>query len=219
MKFLCGKDLGCTLRLCSLLIVFSGLAGCATPYNYENFRRAKPRSILVIPPLNNATDVRGTYSYLSTVTLPIAEKGFYVFPVAVVDQMMKENGVQTAHDMHQISLKKISEIIGPDAVLYLTLEEYGTKYVIVQSQTEVTVSGKLVDARTGTTLWEGRTTANDASSSGGGGLSSLITAVVVQAVNSSVDHAHEVSQTANSQLFFTEGHGLLNGPYHPQPSY
>ena len=69
------------------------LSGCATSYNYTNFRKHKPRSILVLPPLNNANDIRGTYSYLSTVSMPVAEKGFYVFPVTIVDQMMKENGV------------------------------------------------------------------------------------------------------------------------------
>ncbi len=194
------------------------LSGCATPYDYTNFHKFKPRSILVLPPLNNATDIRGTYSYLSTVTMPIAEKGFYVFPVSIVDQMMKENGVSNPHDMHQISLKKFSEIIGPDAILYLTLEEYGTKFVVVSSQTQVTVVGKLVDARTGTVLWEGRASATDASDSSNG-LASIITAVVVQAVNSTVDHAREVSYMANQNLFYTQDQGLLYGPYHPKHSY
>ena len=40
--------------------------------------------------MSHSTDVRATYSYLSTVTMPLAEKGFYVFPVALVDQMMKD---------------------------------------------------------------------------------------------------------------------------------
>ncbi len=192
------------------------LSACATPpYDYTNFRKYKPRSILILPPINNATDIRGTYSYLSTVTFPIAEKGYYVFPVAVVDQMMKENGVSNPHDMHQISLKKFSENIGPDAILYLTLEEYGTKFIVISSQTSVKVSGKLVDAHTGTILWEGHAIGSDASDSSNG-VASIITAVVVQAVASTKDHAHEVSHLANQNLFLTEDHGLLNGPYHPQ---
>ena len=204
-----------TLWLFGILIF---LSGCATPYNYTNFRKHKPRSILVLPPLNNANDVRGTYSYLSTVSMPVAEKGFYVFPVTVVDQMMKENGVTNPHDMHQISLKKFSEIIGPDAILYLTLEQYGTKFVVVSSQTQVTVAGKLLDARSGTVLWEGRSTATDASNSNNG-LASIISAVIVQAVNSTVDHSREVSKIANQNLFYTESQGLLNGPYHPKRDY
>ncbi len=189
------------------------LLGCATtPYNYENYRKHHPKSILVLPPLNNSTDVRGTYGYLSTVTMPVAEKGYYVFPVGVVDQLMKENGLPDAHSMHQVPLKKLSEIIDPDAVLYLTLEEYGTKYVIIDSETTVAVSGRLVDARTGTLLWEGRAVGTDTGGSSHDPAVRLISAVVKQAVNSSTDAAHEVSRQANASLFGAPERGLLEGP-------
>jgi len=195
--------------------------GCATtPYNYENFRAAKPRSILILPPMSNSTDVRATYSYLSTVTMPVAEKGFYVFPVAMIDQMMKENGMPSANEMHQASVKKIREIINPDAILYLTLESYGTSYVIIDSQTTVTVSGKLISAVTGDIIWEGRASANDGSTSGDGGVAGmLIGAVIKQAVNSSTDQARNVAPEANNILFNNTHSGLLNGPYHPKPHY
>ncbi len=194
------------------------LVSCATPYNYENFRAAKPRSILILPPMSNSTDVRATYSYLSTVTMPVAEKGFYVFPVALIDQMMKENGLPSANEMHQASVKKIREIINPDAILYLTLERYGTSYVVVDSQTTVTVSGKMISTVTSEIIWEGRASANDSSQSNGGGVAGiLIGAVIKQAVNSSVDTAHKIAPQANQILFYNENSGLLNGPYHPKP--
>lgn len=191
------------------------LVGCATPKNYDKFRAAHPRSILVLPPKNQSTDVRGTYSFLSTVTMPLAEKGFYIFPVVVVDQMMKENGLPSANEMHDISLKKIKEILNPDAVLYLNLEQYGSKFIVVQSQTSVVASGKLISTATGEVLWEGRIVKSVSSSdnSGGGLAGLLISAVVSQAVNSSVDHAHDVSIIASRELFTTEGQGLINGPY------
>lgn len=169
------------------------LVSCVTPYNYEKFRAAKPRSILILPPINHSTDIRGTYSYLSTVTMPVAEKGYYVYPVAMIDYMMKENGLPSANEMHQASLKKIREIINPDTVLYLTLEQYGTTFVLLSSETTVTVSGKLVSTRSGEVIWEGRSTASQPSSSGGGGLAGmLINAVVSQAVNSTTDYAHKI---------------------------
>ena len=190
------------------------LVGCVTPYNYEKFHAAKPRSILILPPVNESTDTRGTYSYLSTVTMPVAEKGYYVYPVAMIDAMLKENGLPSANEMHQASLKKIREIISPDAVLYLTLKEYGTKFVLLSSETTVSVSGKLVSTKSGEVIWEGQSTANQPSSSSGGGLAGmLISAVVTQAVNSTIDHAHTVSAQANSELFFTDQTGLLDGPY------
>lgn len=195
-------------------VLFLLLAGCATPKNYDKFRAARPRSILVLPPKNQSTDIRGTYSFLSTVTMPIAEKGFYIFPVTVIDQMMKENGLPSANEMHEVSLKKIKEIVNPDAVLYITLEQYGSKFVIIQSQTTVVASGRLVSTASGEVLWEGRVHRVVASSDGGGGLAGLlVSAVVSQAINSSVDHAHQVSVIASQELFMTDGQGLLNGPY------
>lgn len=207
------KKLKLTLNLISSALVLM-LAGCATPKNYDNFRAARPRSILVLPPKNQSTDVRGTYSFLSTVTMPIAEKGFYIFPVTVVDQMMKENGLPSANEMHEVSLKKIKEIINPDAVLYITLEQYGTKFVVIQSQTSVVASGRLVSTASGEVLWEGQINKVVASSDSGGGLGGLlINAMISQAINSSVDHAHQVSVVASQELFMTEGQGLLDGPY------
>ncbi len=200
-----------------LILIYAFLLfGCATPgpYNYDKFRAAKPRSILILPPTNQSTDIRGTYGFLSTVTRPVAEKGYYVFPVAVIDQMMKENGLPTSNEMHQISLKKIREIINPDAVLYLNLEQYGTKFVLVDSQTTVTVSGKLLSAKSGEVLWEGRATGVRSSSSGSGGLTSmLVNAMINQAVRSSTDYAHEVSVQVGDELFSKRDQGLLNGPY------
>ncbi len=203
-----------------LLLLFL-VVSCATPKDYQNFRAAKPRSILILPPMSQSTDVRATYNYLSTVTFPVAEKGFYVFPVALIDQMMKENGMPSANEMHQASVKKLREVINPDAILYLTLEKYGSSYVILDSTTTVTVSGKLISAVTGEVIWEGRGSATDGSSSSGGNsvAGALIGAIVKQAINSTTDRAHEIAPQANYNLFYTEDQGLLNGPYHPQASY
>jgi len=192
------------------------LTGCVNrPYDYTNFHAHPPRSILVLPPLNQSTDVRGTYGYLSTVTMPLAEMGYYVFPVAVVDQFMKENGLPTAGEMHEVPLNKIREIVGADAVLYVTLKQYGSKYEVITSATIVTAEAKLVDTQTGLTLWEGKASAEQSSSSGNI-IADLIVAAVDQAINSSTDQAHEVSRLANAQLFTIKDHGLLYGPYHPK---
>ena len=202
-----------------LIIVMQGLlfGGCATSLpDYTNFRRHRPRSILVLPPLNESTAVEATYGYYSTVTLPLAEMGYYVFPIAVVDLFLKENGMPTAGEMQQVPLHKVREIIGADAVLYVTLEQYGTKYVVISSTTIVRVRAKLVDTRTGTLLWEGETTAQQGSGGSGSLLGDAIAALVIQAISTATDKAHDVSRTANIMLLTNKEHGLLYGPYHPK---
>jgi hypothetical protein len=193
--------------LCGVLLGLT-LAGCATKYNYANYRAHFPRSILILPPLNETTDVGGTYGYLSTVTQPIAELGYYVYPVAVADHFFKENGLPTPGEMHQAPPQKIYEIMGADAVLYIALKQYGSKYQVINSKTAVEAHGKLVDTRSGLILWEGKVIAEE----GSGG---LLGAVVGQIVNQATDHAHDVARLANQQ-YAVEGRGLLYGPHHPK---
>lgn len=194
------------------------LLGCVqvAPYDYTNYRAHPPRSILVLPPLNESTSVEGTYSYLSTVSQPLAEMGYYVFPVAVVDQFLKENGMPTAGEMHQISLAKVAEVTGADAVMFVTLEQYGSKYQVLSTNVVVVARAKLIDTRTGIVLWEGRGMGQSNSSGSGSILADLISAAIVQAINSKTDPAHNVSRLANVNLFYTKDHGLLYGPYNPK---
>jgi hypothetical protein len=191
------------------------LAGCQTvkPYDYTNFRAHPPRSILVLPPLNESTAIEGTYGYLTTVTRPVAERGYYVFPVAVVDQFMKENGLPTANEMQQAPLAKVAEITGADAVLFLDLKQYGARYQVLSSVVVVEVAAKLVDTRTGILLWEGHGAAQQSSNGSGNILGDLIAAAITQALNKHTDRAHQVSRLANANLFFPEQTGLPYGPY------
>ena len=204
------------IRLLGVSAAALVLAGCATkPYDYTNFREHPPRSILVLPPLNESAAVEGTYSYLSTVTRPLAERGYYVFPVAIVDQLLRENGMPTPGEMHQVPLSKVAEIIGADAVMYITVKEYGTKYQVLSSVPTVSAVAKLVDTRTGILLWDGKVVLVQKSNGSGSLLADLIVAVVAQAVNTTSDQAHNLCGPANVILFTKKDQGLLYGPYHP----
>ena len=205
------------LRAATFAALSAVLVGCANtkPMDYTAFREHRPKSILVLPPLNQSTVVEGTYGYLSTVSRPLAEMGYYVFPVAEVDEFLKENGMPTAGEMHQVPLNKVSEILGADAVMYITLEKYGSKYQVINSATTVAASAKLVDTKTGITLWEGHAIAQENSGGSSNIIADLIAAAVTQAINSSTDEAHGVSREANALLFTSKNRGLLYGPYHP----
>ena len=214
------KLLRCATRLTSVSAALL-LTACAVQkpsYDYTAFRASRPASILVLPPLNKTVDVRASYSVMSTVTAPLAESGYYVFPVAVVDQTFKENGLDNPDEMHQAPLAKLREIFGADAVLYVTVETYGTKYLVIDSTTAVSATGKLVDARTGTLLWQGKATASDAENrqnSGGGLVGILVTALVRQIVGGVSDPGHGLSHVTSARLLNAQPGGLLFGPRSP----
>lgn len=201
------------IRILMALAAALVLAGCATvkPKDYTEFRRSRPRSILVLPPVNQSTDVGATYSVLTTTTHPLAELGYYVLPVAMVDEMLRQNGLTVPADMQAVPVAKLREVFGADAVLYITVEKYGTKYQLIQSNNVVSAQARLVDCRSGVDLWEGKVSV--AINSGNSG---LLEALVDQVVNKLTDEAHVAAQMASWQLLTPPGQGLLKGPHHPE---
>jgi len=205
-----------SLFLPALLVLL--LTGCVTvpPKDYTEFRKHQPKSILVLPPQNEATDIIAGYSLLTTTTRPLSELGYYVFPVVMVDQLLKENGLPTAAEMHQAPLNKLREVFGADAVLYITVEKYGTKYQVINSVTYVFARAKLVDCQTGSVLWEDRVNLQLGSNSGQDPIASLVGALVDQVINKLTDQAHNAAYQASAILLTNPRTGLLKGPRHPE---
>ncbi|MEM1448163.1 MAG: GNA1162 family protein [Planctomycetota bacterium] len=182
----------------------------------ETFIQSRPRSILVLPPLDESIEAGASWGALSTVTYPLAENGYYVFPAALVTGMMRENGLPTPFEMHQVSLAKLYEVFGMDAVLYLTVTDWGTSYQVLSSSTRISIEGRLVDARTGDLLWAGSETAVQSSGSGGSLIGSLIGAAVNQVATAINDPSRDIAAAANNNLLRGARRGWLYGPYHPQ---
>jgi len=192
-------------------------AGCAAqPFDYGPFLDRMPHSILVLPPTSDSIEVSAPYGCLSTVTVPLAERGYYIFPVAVIDAFMKENGAPTPNDMHAVPLGKLREVFGADAVLYLHVKEWGTSYQVINSHTSVVVQGRLVDLKSGVTIWSGSyAAAHDSAQGQDNALAMLVGAVVNQIVHTATDAAHNLSVTAMPAWFWDARVGLLVGPRSP----
>ena len=207
--------------LLTTLLVFlaiAALSGCTSvdTYDYGLFLESDPVSILVLPPLDHSPEAGASLGCLSTVTRPLAERGYYVFPVALVDRMMRDNGLPTPYEMHSVSLSKLNEVFGADAVLYLTVEDWGTSYRILSSVTTVQITGRLVDTRSGEVIWAGGGSARRGSSGGGHLIGALVSAVVRQVATSISDPSRDVSRAASGSMIRSSHRGFLYGPYHPR---
>lgn len=212
-----------TRTICKILIsaVVTVLAtGCATkaPYDYSAFKESRPKSIVVLPPINKSPEVPATYSVLSYATRPLAEAGYYVMPVTLVAEAFKENGMTEPTDMHATSAEKLRQIFGADAALYITISKYGTVYQVVNSESLVAAQAKLVDLKTGKTLWTGAAQASsiENDSSSGSIAALLITAIIKQVVASTFDESHQIAGVATARLLDPRPNGgLLYGPRSP----
>lgn len=197
------------------------MCGCATPktYDYAAFRQSRPRSILILPPVNNSTAVEATYSLLSQMTLPLAESGYYVLPVTLVDETFRQNGLGNPADAAAAPTTKLHEIFGADAALYVTVKQYGTVYAVLNSASVVEADGRLVDLRSGALLWEGTASASSAENraySDASLIGLLVNAIIYQIVEQTTDASHNVAGIASARLLAagTPG-GMLYGPRSP----
>lgn len=197
------------------------LAGCVAPpkaYDYAAFSESKPASLLVLPPLNDSPDINATPSVWAHATLPLSEAGYYVLPVALVDETFRQNGVTTATDAQQIPPQKLRDVFGADAALYLHVKNYGTRYAVLSSETRVEVEGRILDLRTGNLLWEGKAAASSAEQQqqSQGLIGLLVTALVNQIVGTATDAAYNYAGIANSRLLAAPRfNGVLPGPRSP----
>ena len=213
-----------TRRLSVACLAAAGalLVGCATkpsPYNYAAFQKARPASLLVLPPVNETPDVKATPGVWAHATQPLAEAGYYVLPVTLVDETLRGNGIQTANDAHAIPYPKLREVFGSDAAVYIKISRYGTSYKIVDSETRVDVQARIVDLRSGELLWEGAafaTSAEQSQSNQAGLVGLLVAAVVKQIVGTATDAAFNYAGVANARLLGAPRHnGILPGPRSP----
>jgi len=214
----------------SLLVIAGVLAtliltGCSTtkpvPHDYTAFKASKPRSILVLPPTNSSPDVNASHSLLTQTMFPLSEAGYYVFPIAVVEETFKQNGMTNPQDMHNVSPAKLREIFAADSAMYIDITHFGTTYQVLDSVTQVAATAKLVDLRTGKIIWSGSATraisANQ--NSNNGILVSMINAAISQISNNVSDKSHEVASMTASGLLSPSldgaSGGIMYGPRSP----
>ena len=203
----------------ALLAIF--FTGCSVkepePYDYSAFLQKKPRSILVLMPTNDSTDVAGSAAVLANAVAPLSEAGYYVFPVALVNDTFKQNGITEPSEIAAVPLNKLDKIFQADSVLYINIKEYGTSYAVISSSTKVVLEAKLIDIKSGAKLWEGTATAIEDSSSGQSSLlGMLVSAVISQVANTISDRSYDLAAMADAYLFSRNCHNcMLYGPYSP----
>jgi len=207
----------------SLLALLAACAGPVQPPDYTAFKKSKPRSVLVLPPVNETSDVNATYGVLSQLTLPLAESGYYVIPVAPMEETFKHNGLTTPTDIQAVSPGKLRDIFGSDAALYAKVTQYGSSYQVFDSNTIVEASAKLVDLRTGDLLWQGSARATgkelgaNFNANAFGIVGVLVQAAVKQVAHTLSDESFPVAGLTSRKLLSAgPPNGLLYGPYSPK---
>jgi hypothetical protein len=193
------------------------LSACAStpPVDYTAFLQHMPKSILVLPAINDSIEAAASAHWLPTISQALGEHGYYVFPVAVVDAVLRQNGAPTPADMQAISREKLREFFGADAALLTRIREWGTSYQVVWSSSRVAVDCQLVDLATGVVLWQGEGSAVRNSDGGGHPIGMLAAAIVEQVVSTLDDRCPDLARQLHNDIVTDGARGLPLGPRHP----
>lgn len=202
--------------VCSIfaLTIISGCSTTQSDMDYTNFLASNPKSILIMMPSSMANDMKAAPAILATTVIPLANKGYYVLPVTLVNDTFRYNGVTEPAEMRNIKAAKLKEIYGADAVLDLNVEEYGSTYVIIDSTFVVTVSATLYDLNNGKILWAAKQRIDNADKNSSGPIEALLGALVKHVINNVADVGYDLA-TSNGINLYSDFHPspILYGPY------
>jgi hypothetical protein len=201
----------------TLLVIVSFLmVACSTP---ETKRAAfpkmydqgtKPVSMVVVPAINNSTAADATHLIVSTLTIPFADHGYYVMPMSIVDDIFKNEGITDGAQLVGMDASIFKDNFGADSVLYVTIEEWDTNYMVLAANVTVGMKYVLVSTSTNEVLWsyQARQVVDTAGDSSGNLIVDLIKTAVTTAVTDYVPIAYRVNNMAVTSLPY--------GVYHPQ---
>jgi hypothetical protein len=197
----------------------AALSACATappaPRSYTAFHAENPRSILVVPTLNNTVNVQAPEFFLSTISRPFGERGYYVFPAYMVKRLLESDGLSDAGLVHATDARRLAKLFGCDSVLFVAIQQWDSKYVVLATQTTVKFAYTLKSCKTGDVLWDDTQTMvySPQASNSGNPLADLIAQAVLAAIEKGAPNYMPLTMQANAAAAATPGHGLPAGPY------
>ena len=194
------------------------LTGCATQQQAKTdlsaFNAAKPRSILVVPAANKSLDVDAPNYLLTTLTVPLAEKGYYVFPVHTAKTVLEQEGFFDGDQVQKQPPEMLAQPFGADAVLFVTINRWDAQYAVLATTVTVDFDYRLV-YKDGTEIWKAnkKMQYTPQQQNAGSPLANLIASAITAAMERAKPNYLPLAQTANVQVLAAGPTAIPDGPY------
>ena len=144
-----------------------------------------------------------------TVSQPFTNHGYYVLPVPIVADIFRREGILEGTQVKGLPTSVFKKNFGADAVLFMTIENWEKKYMVVAGNISVGIEYVLLSTETNEVLWSyEQLVVVDTSSSSGNILVDLVSTAITTAVANYVPVAYQVHVTALQTMPF--------GKYHPK---
>lgn len=181
------------LGLCSAFL----LSGCATGPQKFAVDDAEIRSILVPPVINATPQVEADSLMAATSTTPLANYGYYVFPVDTVKFVLESEALYEPERVRELGPEKLAEMFNSDAVLFIKVIYWDAQYIVLNTKTTVKAEYELYKAD-GSKIWSDTVSASFDSNSNSSTVFGLLTDAVIAAVNRAAPNFKPAAKSVNA---------------------
>jgi hypothetical protein len=164
---------------------------------YENV----PLSILIMPPINRSTNVESKEYFHSSLTVPIANAGYYVIPSFLSMEILKRESAYDAEMFIHSSLSKFREVFGADIALFTIIHKWNKSgiaslvYVEVEYIMKSTITNEILYTRRGNVTYDASV------STGTAGAFGALADLALSAINTATTDNIEVARACNAYTF------------------
>ncbi|MEI6062777.1 MAG: GNA1162 family protein [Bacteroidota bacterium] len=178
---------------------------------YKGMYDEKPLTVLLMPPINNSTNVEAKEYFHSTLNIPIDNAGFYVIPPILSMEILRKESAYDAELFLNSNLSKFGEIFGADLVLFTVINKWDKSglaakvYVDVEYIMKSTKTNEILYTRKGSVTYDASV------STGAPGAIGALANMAASAINTATTKYVDVARACNAYTF----KDLPNGKYSP----
>ena len=198
--------------LCLLISSCANIEKISKQEAFPDIYKQPPKSLLIVPLINNTTAADAPGLYYTTLKKPLAELGYYVLPIQYTQQVLKEQGIINGDIAKKVPLIRYKEIFGADAVLFITVNAWDTNYAVVASTMVVSSKISLYSTESSSILWENNKTVSYQIGGQSSSPIALLVDIAVTAIKTAAMDYVPIANEVNRQALNT----LPKGSYNPK---
>lgn len=101
---------------------------------YAKMYEEKPVTLLVMPPINNSTNVEAKDLLYTSISRPLAEAGYYVISPLLAMDILKAESAYDSENFIDAPLTAFNNYFGADAVVFSIIDSWAKKGLGIQTK-------------------------------------------------------------------------------------
>lgn len=190
------------------------LTGCANVSNITEDKVMiddKSKSILILPLVNDSTEVAASNIVPIYTNYYIAEAGYYVYSPLLIKTILEQEGIYEANDIKIEDMAHYAELFNVDNIVVAKINKWGSTYTLLDAVTYGEVHFKVYD-KTGALVLEDTISSSYSpnSSSNSDSLSYLVASIISATVERAAPSYEFIGHNLNLRFV---GSNFKVGPY------